>query len=322
MPASVSASGGAHASAPRTPLSAAAVATAAGAAGRRGLPRLGGGATRCAPSPLRRVEVPVLAPGARPLRVLHISDLHLTPGQQAKREWVALARRSRARPGRSTPATTWPTARRCRPCSTRSARCSSGPAPSSWGPTTTTSRRSRTRRATCCRSASRGCASTGCRPTTCATGCSPPAGSTSTTPASGSRPTTARSSWSAPTTPTSGTTATHDVAGPADPAADLVDRRHPRPVPPRPGPDGRRRLPARARRPHPRRPALRAVPRRAGHQLRPAAPAGEGPLDPRARPGAVRACTSPPASARRRTRRCASPAAPEATLLTLVPREA
>ena len=37
---------------------------------------------------LRRVEVPVLKPGSRPLRVLHVSDLHLTPGQQRKREWV------------------------------------------------------------------------------------------------------------------------------------------------------------------------------------------------------------------------------------------
>jgi predicted MPP superfamily phosphohydrolase len=37
---------------------------------------------------LRRFEVPVLAPGARPLRVLHIADLHLTPGQRRKREWV------------------------------------------------------------------------------------------------------------------------------------------------------------------------------------------------------------------------------------------
>ena len=37
---------------------------------------------------LRRLEVPVLAPGARPLRVLHLSDLHLTPGQRRKREWV------------------------------------------------------------------------------------------------------------------------------------------------------------------------------------------------------------------------------------------
>lgn len=37
---------------------------------------------------LRRVEVPVLAAGARPLRVLHVSDLHLTPGQHKKRDWV------------------------------------------------------------------------------------------------------------------------------------------------------------------------------------------------------------------------------------------
>ncbi|MDQ1602680.1 MAG: uncharacterized protein QOE01_525 [Actinomycetota bacterium] len=37
---------------------------------------------------LRRVEVPVLEPGARPLRVLHISDLHMTPGQVRKQQWV------------------------------------------------------------------------------------------------------------------------------------------------------------------------------------------------------------------------------------------
>src|SRR5215210_1642899 len=37
---------------------------------------------------LRRVEVPVLKPGSRPLRVLHVSDLHLRPGQRRKREWV------------------------------------------------------------------------------------------------------------------------------------------------------------------------------------------------------------------------------------------
>ena len=37
---------------------------------------------------LRRIDAPVLAPGARPLRVLHISDLHLVPGQRAKRDWV------------------------------------------------------------------------------------------------------------------------------------------------------------------------------------------------------------------------------------------
>ncbi|MDO9454474.1 metallophosphoesterase [Nocardioides sp.] len=37
---------------------------------------------------LRRVEVPVLPSGARPLRVLHVSDLHMTPGQHRKQEWV------------------------------------------------------------------------------------------------------------------------------------------------------------------------------------------------------------------------------------------
>ncbi|HEX3827734.1 MAG TPA: metallophosphoesterase [Sporichthyaceae bacterium] len=37
---------------------------------------------------LRRVLVPVLPAGQRPLRVLHLSDLHMTPGQQRKRDWV------------------------------------------------------------------------------------------------------------------------------------------------------------------------------------------------------------------------------------------
>lgn len=37
---------------------------------------------------LRRVTVPVLDPGAEPLRVLHVSDLHLTPRQHGKADWV------------------------------------------------------------------------------------------------------------------------------------------------------------------------------------------------------------------------------------------
>ncbi len=37
---------------------------------------------------LRHVSVPVLAAGAAPLRVLHLSDLHMTPGQRRKQEWV------------------------------------------------------------------------------------------------------------------------------------------------------------------------------------------------------------------------------------------
>jgi predicted MPP superfamily phosphohydrolase len=37
---------------------------------------------------LRRATMPVLPPGHRPLRVLHLSDLHLTPGQRRKQDWV------------------------------------------------------------------------------------------------------------------------------------------------------------------------------------------------------------------------------------------
>ncbi|RKS75396.1 putative MPP superfamily phosphohydrolase [Motilibacter peucedani] len=37
---------------------------------------------------LRRVDVPVLDPGQRPLRVLHVSDLHLLPQQTKKIAWV------------------------------------------------------------------------------------------------------------------------------------------------------------------------------------------------------------------------------------------
>jgi len=37
---------------------------------------------------LRRVTVQVLPPGHRSLRVLHLSDLHLTPGQTRKQDWL------------------------------------------------------------------------------------------------------------------------------------------------------------------------------------------------------------------------------------------
>ena len=38
---------------------------------------------------LRRYDVPVLEPDAEPLRVLHVSDLHMTPGRRRLQEWVA-----------------------------------------------------------------------------------------------------------------------------------------------------------------------------------------------------------------------------------------
>jgi predicted MPP superfamily phosphohydrolase len=38
---------------------------------------------------VRRVELPVLPKGRQPLKVLHVSDLHLTPYQSTKRRWLA-----------------------------------------------------------------------------------------------------------------------------------------------------------------------------------------------------------------------------------------
>lgn len=38
---------------------------------------------------LRRLSLPLLPVGARPLRVLHLSDIHMTPGQHRKQEWLA-----------------------------------------------------------------------------------------------------------------------------------------------------------------------------------------------------------------------------------------
>ena len=37
---------------------------------------------------LRQVTAPVLAPGSAPVRVLHISDLHMAPWQRRKQDWI------------------------------------------------------------------------------------------------------------------------------------------------------------------------------------------------------------------------------------------
>lgn len=37
---------------------------------------------------LRRIEIPILDPDQDSIRVLHISDLHMVPGQKTKSEWV------------------------------------------------------------------------------------------------------------------------------------------------------------------------------------------------------------------------------------------
>ena len=41
---------------------------------------------------LRRATVPVLPPGQPEMRILHLSDLHLVPGQRRKQAWVASLR--------------------------------------------------------------------------------------------------------------------------------------------------------------------------------------------------------------------------------------
>lgn len=38
---------------------------------------------------LRNVEAKILEPGSEPLRILHISDLHLAPWQKSKMEWIS-----------------------------------------------------------------------------------------------------------------------------------------------------------------------------------------------------------------------------------------
>jgi predicted MPP superfamily phosphohydrolase len=38
---------------------------------------------------LRQATLPVLTAGSRPVRILHVSDLHMTPGQRSKQRWVA-----------------------------------------------------------------------------------------------------------------------------------------------------------------------------------------------------------------------------------------
>ena len=71
-----------------SPARAAAIAAGAGAAALA----YGGLIERNAYT-LRRFDIPVLGPGARPVRLLHVSDLHITAAQQRKHAWIrALAR--------------------------------------------------------------------------------------------------------------------------------------------------------------------------------------------------------------------------------------
>ncbi|KRF15007.1 metallophosphoesterase [Nocardioides sp. Soil796] len=53
-----------------------------------GVATLGYAATEARAYTLRRVELPILPAGQRSLRVLHLSDIHMTPDQSRKQDWV------------------------------------------------------------------------------------------------------------------------------------------------------------------------------------------------------------------------------------------
>ena len=63
-------------------------ARAVGVLGAVGAGCVGWGLVEARTFRLRRVEVPVLAPGSAPLTILHLSDLHMTPEDVAKQAWV------------------------------------------------------------------------------------------------------------------------------------------------------------------------------------------------------------------------------------------
>ena len=64
------------------------LATAAGILGVGALGALAYARVEAEAYTLRRFDVPVLPTGARPLRVLHLSDMHLTPSDTRRVEWV------------------------------------------------------------------------------------------------------------------------------------------------------------------------------------------------------------------------------------------
>ena len=174
--------------------------------------------TRCAGSTCRCCR-----PAARPLRVLHLSDLHLTPGQTRKQEWVRGLADLRARPGRRHRRQPRAPRRRSRSCSTRSARCSTCPACSSSAPTTTTRRRCATRCATCCPTTARGTPTPrSCPGADLRDGVRPAAGWADLTNARRrSRSAGVRIAFAGVDDPHLGYDRLDDVAGPADPDADL-----------------------------------------------------------------------------------------------------
>ncbi len=180
---------------------------------------------------LRRFDVPVLPPDAEPLRVLHLSDLHLTPGQRRKQAWVrrldALDPDLVVDTGDNLAALDAidPSLDALGPLLARPGAFVFGTndyyAPRLEEPAQVLPDR-----------AQAGLRRRRCPGRTCATACSPPAGSTSTTPAPPSRPAAGWSPSPASTTRTSSATATS--ASPAPPTRPPTSG-SPSPTPPSPG---------------------------------------------------------------------------------------
>lgn len=64
------------------------LACAVGTVGGVGVATLGWSLFEARWPVLRRIEVPVLAPGSAPIKLLHIADLHLTGATKARVAWV------------------------------------------------------------------------------------------------------------------------------------------------------------------------------------------------------------------------------------------
>ena len=73
---------------PLLPVVRRAAATALGAGVAAGTALAAYGAWEARQYTLREVTVPLLPAGHRPLRVLHLSDIHMAPDQRAKQEWL------------------------------------------------------------------------------------------------------------------------------------------------------------------------------------------------------------------------------------------
>ncbi len=65
------------------------VQTAAATAGLGAVALAYGGLIERNAFTLRRFDVPVLAPGSAPIRLLHVSDLHISPTQKRKLAWIS-----------------------------------------------------------------------------------------------------------------------------------------------------------------------------------------------------------------------------------------